>query len=147
MKVRDLNDVMVHWQDFKYRDYNVEVWDWRRQRKMDLVFTGASHPEKSIYFNVTDVDDPKWLRPEDAMGMARELPSPFAEGSKAILCEDPDFTCMGRTFKRYFYRCEKTEKTFTTSMSDTYTMCNYYREECKALREELKGKETESKTE
>lgn len=138
MTVRELNDVMIHWQDSKYRDYEIAVWDWRRQKEMNLVFTGCSHPEREVNFNVTDKNETEWLMPGDAYSMPRELPSPFVEGKKALLQEDPNYSFGGIVYTRYFYRCEETEKCFTTDISDTYSMCNYYREKCKKLQEELK---------
>ena len=126
MTVRELNDVMVHWQDSKYRDYEIAVWDWRRQKEMNLVFTGCSHPEREVNFNVTDKNETKWLMPGDAYSMPKELPSPFVEGKKALLQEDPNYSFDGIVSTRYFYRCEETEKCFTTDISDTYSMCNYY---------------------
>ena len=54
MKVKELKDAMIHFKDRKYDNYEVVFWDASRQTSMDATYTGLSHPDKEISFNVWD---------------------------------------------------------------------------------------------
>lgn len=53
MTIRDLKDILIHFQDRKYDDWEVTLWDFNNQR--DLEWSGGyafSKPDKSITFSV-----------------------------------------------------------------------------------------------
>ena len=139
MKVKDLKDVMIHFEDRKYDKYEVVFWDSSRQKAMDATFTGLSHPDKEISFNVWDKEDPKIycrIQGKDT-GLPDRLPSPFKEGEFAELTVEEDRDILGVKVNRYFYM-DPSGHQFTTEASDTYTMCEYYCAKMKQYRELLK---------
>lgn len=139
MKVKDLRDVMIHFQDQKYDKYKVVFWDASRQTPMDATFTGLSHPDKEISFNVWDEKNPRIFErfTGSQAGLADKLPSPFVEGEFAELHKEKNYECLGVKITRYFYM-DPSGHQFTTEASDTYTMKEYYREKMKQYRELLK---------
>ena len=53
MTIRDLKDILIHFQDRKYDDWEVTLWDFNNQR--DLEWSGGyafSKPDKGITFSV-----------------------------------------------------------------------------------------------
>ena len=117
MKVKEMKDLLSLFEDRKYDDYNIVFWDYARQKAMDGHFGGLSHPEKEIF-----------------------IPSPIVEGKNAYLHKNEDANLSGIKYTRYFYVCEATGNQFDTTSSSTFSMCEYYCEECKRLKNLLKEK-------
>ena len=138
--IKDLKDVLIHFQDQKYDDWSAIFWDPLRQMKMKAVFTGLSNPDKEISFMVSDLEKEHDYTPYrgDAYSLPSELPSPFVEGKKAYLMKDENYILGNVKITRYFYECEVTKHQFSTTTSDTYTMCEYYLKKMQAYREKLK---------
>ena len=64
MDFRDLKDiVMIYSSDrdgkpsYEWEHANITVWDPKRQRKGNLIFTGSSKPENEINFNIEFEED------------------------------------------------------------------------------------------
>ena len=59
MTVRDLKDILIHFEDRKFDDYEVILWDYNHQQELKWggMFS-LSHPDKAIVFpvEVTPVD-------------------------------------------------------------------------------------------
>jgi len=53
MTVQELNDVLVHWQGWEDRDYEIFLWDPNQQHQIKFTFCGCSHPDKTVNFVVT----------------------------------------------------------------------------------------------
>ena len=53
MTVKDLREILIHFQDRKYDDYKVILWDYNHQQELDW---GGCHslskPEKTLSFAV-----------------------------------------------------------------------------------------------
>lgn len=126
MKLRELKDLIKHFEDRKYDDYDLFFWDYMRQQKMDGHFGSLSHPEKELIIPIAVVDEKFFPRAFGTEGLPDVLPSPFEEGKNAYLKKDENFEMQGVLFDRYFYECEASGKKFTTTLSDTFTMCNFY---------------------
>lgn len=139
MKIKELRTILSHWEEYQYNNYEVVLWDASRQKRMNMTFTGASHPDQEISFLVTDADDPRIYEKVECSGIPQEVPSPFVEGKVAKLTVQKDYELMGVKFPRYFY-LDPTGKQFTTEITDTYTMEGYYREKMRQYREILKEK-------
>lgn len=139
MKVKELKELVKMFQESRYDDYEVVFWDYARQKRMDGHFGGLSHPEKEISIPIADVGEENWINPKDLGGIPAAVPSPFAEDAVADL-EERETELAGNKFTAYHYRCRKTGKCFGTTTSETFTMCNYYLEEVKKLRAELRKK-------
>lgn len=59
MTIKDLREILVHFQDNKYDDYEIVLWDYNHQQKLQWGgMHGLSHPNKELTFpvNVTPVD-------------------------------------------------------------------------------------------
>ena len=59
MTVKELKDILIHFQDTKYDDYNVILWDYNHQQELQWGgMHGLSHPNKTLTFpvNVPPVD-------------------------------------------------------------------------------------------
>lgn len=137
MKIKELKDLMMHFEDPKYDDYEVVFWDYARQKRMDGHFGGLSHPDKEISIPIAVVGEENWINPKNVGGLPKAVPSPFAEDTLADLEEKEAY--LGDTkYTSYYYRCRATEKCFGTTTSETYTLCSYYCEEVKRLRAKLK---------
>lgn len=53
MTIRDLKDILIHFQDKQYDDYNVVLWDYNHQQELKWGASFAlSHPSKTINFPV-----------------------------------------------------------------------------------------------
>lgn len=53
MTIKDLREILIHFQDRKYDDYEVVLWDYNHQQ--ELVWGGMhslSHPNKQLSFPV-----------------------------------------------------------------------------------------------
>lgn len=53
MTIRDLREILIHFQDRKYDDYEVILWDYNHQQKLD--WGGGysfSKPEETLSFAV-----------------------------------------------------------------------------------------------
>jgi len=54
MTVKDLREIMIHFQDRKYDNYKISLWDFQNQRKLHWNLSyGLSHPDKELSFPVT----------------------------------------------------------------------------------------------
>lgn len=139
MTVKDLKDVMIHFEDRKYDKYKVVFWDASRQITMDATFTGLSHPDKEISFLVWDEKNSRLFERLEGKetGLPDKLPSPFKEGEFAELHKEENYDCLGVKITRYFYK-DPSGYQFTTEASDTYTLEEYYRAKVKQYRELLK---------
>lgn len=140
MKVKEVKELMKLFADPKYDDYNVVFWDFTRQKAMDGHFGGLSHPEKEISIPISVVGE-RYAPRVKVDGLAEIVPSPFKEGKNAYLRVDHNAEMSGVKYDRYFYECEETGNQFSTTLSETYTLCSFYCEECKRLRNILKSKE------
>lgn len=59
MTIKDLREILIHFQDNKYDDYEIVLWDYNHQQKLQWGgMHGLSHPNKELTFpvNVTPVD-------------------------------------------------------------------------------------------
>lgn len=130
MTIKDLKDVVILFGDRKYDDYKVVFWDSSRQLRMDATFTGLSHPDKEISFNVQELDsDRAYERMQGtSTSLPDTLPSPFKEGEVAVLMKEENYDCLGIPITRYFYQDPEGHQ-FGTAASETFTMFDYY---CKA---------------
>lgn len=137
MKLKELKDLMKHFEDSSYDEYELVFWDYMRQQKMDGHFGGLSHPDKEITIPITDVGEKFFPKAYGQYGIPEVVQSPFVEGKSAYLKKDENYEMNGVTFERLFYECEETHKCFSTSLSDTITMNNFYREEIHKYREEI----------
>lgn len=138
MKVKEIKEVLKLFEESKYDDYEVVLWDYARQKRMDGHFGGLSHPDKEISVPIAVVGEENWVNPKNTCDMLKAIPSPFAENALADL-EEKDDAYLGETkYTSYHYRCRETGKCFGTQISETYTMCSYYCEEVKRLRAVLK---------
>lgn len=139
MTIKDLKNVLVHFQDRKYDDYEVVFWDSSRQLRMDATFTGLSHPDKEISFNVRELDsDRVYERMQGTpTSLPDTLPSPFKEGEVAVLMKEENFDCLGVPITRYFYQDPEGHQ-FGTTASETFTMAEYYCEVNKRNRKRLR---------
>lgn len=53
MTIRDLKDLLIHFNDRKYDDYEVVLWDYNHQQKLDWGgMHSLSHPDKTLSFAV-----------------------------------------------------------------------------------------------
>ena len=53
MTIKDLREILIHFQERKYDDYKVELWDYKNQRELDWGGMHAlSHPDKKLVFPV-----------------------------------------------------------------------------------------------
>jgi len=53
MTIRDLKDLLIHFSDRKYDDYEVILWDYNHQQKLDWGgMHSLSHPKKQLSFPV-----------------------------------------------------------------------------------------------
>jgi hypothetical protein len=51
--IKDLREILIHFQDRKYDDYEVVLWDYNHQQKLDWGGCyGLSHPDKQLSFAV-----------------------------------------------------------------------------------------------
>lgn len=60
MTIKELREILVHFQDREYDDYEVELWDYKHQQPLGWsVSHGFSKPEKRLIFpvNVPYEDD------------------------------------------------------------------------------------------
>lgn len=54
MTIKDLKEILIHFQDKKYDDYEVILWDYNHQQTLDWgVSHSLSHPDKELIFPVT----------------------------------------------------------------------------------------------
>lgn len=59
MTIRDLREILLHFEDRKYNDYEVILWDYNQQQALDWGGSySLSHPNKTLCFpvEVTPVD-------------------------------------------------------------------------------------------
>lgn len=59
MTIKDLKDILVHFEDRKYDNYKVVLWDYNHQQELDWGGTHSfSNPDKELIFavGVTPVD-------------------------------------------------------------------------------------------
>lgn len=59
MTIKDLKDILVHFEDKKYDNYKVVLWDYNHQQELDWGGTyNFSNPNKELIFavGVTPVD-------------------------------------------------------------------------------------------
>ena len=138
MKVKELKDLMKHFEEDKYNDYEIVFWDYARQKKMDGHFGGLSHPEKEISIPISVVGESTWVNPHNVADLPKAIPSPFAEGEVAELKKEK-LQMSGIDYDRFFYVCKKTGYTFTTGVSDTFSMCSYYLNAQKKFRDKLEA--------
>lgn len=69
MTIKDLREVLVHFQDRKYDDYEVILWDYNHQQKLGWGPSHAlSHPDKVLTFPVT-------VEPADGITIEKRLKS------------------------------------------------------------------------
>lgn len=139
MKVKEMKDLLSLFEDRKYDDYNIVFWDYARQKAMDGHFGGLSHPEKEISIPISVVGE-EYTPKVEVNGLPAIIPSPFVEGKNAYLHKNEDANLSGIKYTRYFYVCEATGNQFDTTSSSTFSMCEYYCEECKRLKNLLKEK-------
>lgn len=53
MTIKDLKDLLIHFNDRKYDDYEVILWDYNHQQKLDWGgMHSLSHPDKTLSFAV-----------------------------------------------------------------------------------------------
>ena len=53
MTIKDLREILIHFQDHKYDDYKVVLWDYNNQQELDWSVNHAlSHPDKELSFPV-----------------------------------------------------------------------------------------------
>lgn len=53
MTIKDLREIIVHFQEHKYDDYEVVLWDFNHQQKLNWNVSHAlSHPDKELTFPV-----------------------------------------------------------------------------------------------
>ena len=53
MTIKDLRDILIHFQERKYDDYEVVLWDYNHQQKLDWEGSYSfSKPDKEISFAV-----------------------------------------------------------------------------------------------
>ena len=53
MTIKDLKDILIHFQDRKYDDYEVVLWDYNNQQELDWGgMWGLSHPDRNLCFSV-----------------------------------------------------------------------------------------------
>lgn len=53
MTIKDLREILIHFQERKYDNYKVELWDYENQRELDWGGMYAlSHPDKKLTFSV-----------------------------------------------------------------------------------------------
>ena len=53
MTIKDLRDILIHFQDSKYDNYEIVLWDYNQQQELDWGFGyGLSHPDKKLTFPV-----------------------------------------------------------------------------------------------
>lgn len=137
MRVKDLQEVLKHFTEDKYKDYNIVFWDSSRQERMDASFTGLSHPDKEISFNVWDEEHPRYYEKVTSISIPNTIPSPFKEGEVAELYKEENYEIMGVKITRYFYK-DPSGHQFSTTVTDTFTMCEYYCKKMQQYREKLK---------
>ena len=54
MTIKDLREILIHFEDRKYDDYEVVLWDYNHQEKLQWGgMHGLSHPDKELTFTVT----------------------------------------------------------------------------------------------
>lgn len=54
MTIKDLREILIHFEDRKYDDYEVVLWDYNHQEKLQWGgMHGLSHPDKELTFPVT----------------------------------------------------------------------------------------------
>ena len=54
MTIRDLREILIHFEDKKYDNYEVVLWDYNNQQTLGWGASYAlSHPEKELTFPVT----------------------------------------------------------------------------------------------
>ena len=59
MTIKDLKDILVHFEDKKYDNHKVVLWDYNHQQELDWGGTYSfSNPDKELIFavSVTPVD-------------------------------------------------------------------------------------------
>lgn len=53
MTIRDLREILIHFEDREYNDYEVVLWDYNHQQKLDWGgMYSLSHPDKELSFPV-----------------------------------------------------------------------------------------------
>jgi hypothetical protein len=53
MTIKDLREILIHFQDREYDDYEVELWDYKHQLPLKWnVSHGFSKPDKRLTFPV-----------------------------------------------------------------------------------------------
>lgn len=54
MTIKDLREILIHFQDSKYDDYEIVLWDYNQQEKINWGGTYSfSKPNKQLCFPVT----------------------------------------------------------------------------------------------
>lgn len=67
MTIKELREILVHFTDSKYDDYEVELFDYNSQEKLDWGgMHGLSHPDKKLIFPVT-------VKPVDGITIEKRL--------------------------------------------------------------------------
>lgn len=67
MTIKELRDILVHFEDKKYDDFKVILWDYEHQRELDWGGChGFSKPENSLCFPVN-------VPPEDGISIFEKL--------------------------------------------------------------------------
>ena len=65
--IRDLKEILIHFQDRKYDEYEVVLWDYNNQQKLSWGGGYAlSHPEKELSFPIT-------VPPADGVAVTEKL--------------------------------------------------------------------------
>ena len=134
MKIKEIKDLMMHFAESKYDDYNVVFWDYSRQRKMDGHFGALSHPEKEISIPIGVVGDDVWKIVEEGYepnGLPKTVST--VEGHVADLVEsERSFDSI--SYSAYMYKDRETGKVFYTKLSEVYTMYHFYKAETERYR-------------
>lgn len=138
MKVKEIKELMKHFEEPKYDDYEMVFWDYARQKRMDGHFGGLSHPDKEISIPISVVGEKTWVNPHNVTQLPESIPSPFEEGETATLKKTKD-VMSGIEYDRYAYVCNKTGYIFGTQVSETFTMCSYYCNAQKKFRDKLEA--------
>ena len=54
MTIKDLREILIHFTESKYNDYEVRLWDYQNQRELSWGPSHSlSHPDREITFPVT----------------------------------------------------------------------------------------------
>lgn len=81
MTIKDLKNILIHFQSDEYDDYQVVLWDYNHQEKLKWnVSHSLSHSEKELCFPVT-------VKREDGKSIFEELRNFCKESQKNGTCK------------------------------------------------------------